>query len=78
MKQIKVLKRFPPHLKCPFCDTNKSAKTLLIPVMEKGHNYIRKVIAVHKRCILEHLLLDEETGIFFAPHKNTTVKHKSG
>lgn len=74
MKRIKVLKQFPPHLRCPFCDTNKSAKTLLIPVVEKGHSKIRKVTAVHRRCIIEHLMFDEETGIFFAPHKQVTKK----
>ena len=76
MKRIKVLKQFPPHLTCPFCETNKSAKTLLIPIVGEGYKNVQKVTAVHRRCIIEHLIFDQETGIFFASKKVKIVKHK--
>ena len=75
MKRIKILKQFPPNLKCPFCDTNKSAKTLLIPIVHGSHSNIINVTPVHRRCILEHLMLDQETGIFFASKK--VIKEKT-
>jgi transcription elongation factor Elf1 len=65
-KKIKILKQFPQHLKCPICGTNKSAKTLLVPVIEEGRNSIGKVIAIHKRCILDDLMYNEKANVFFA------------
>ena len=80
MKQIKVLKQFPRHLRCPLCGTNKSAKTLLVPVIEEGRKEIRKIIAVHKRCALEGLMYNQKADMFFILPKvpPEKVKHKSG
>jgi transcription elongation factor Elf1 len=65
-RKIKILKQFPQHLKCPFCGTNKSAKTLLVPVVGGGKNRTDRVIAIHKRCVLENLMYNKKADVFFA------------
>lgn len=79
MQQIKVIKQFPAHLRCPVCGTNKSAKTLLVPVIEEGRKEIRKIIAIHKCCALDGLLYNQKADIFFILPKVPPgkVKHKS-
>lgn len=62
---MKTQKQFPEHLKCPICGTNKSAKTLLVPAIDTNNGVIYGSMPVHKKCVLDKLIFDPTTKVFF-------------